>query len=352
MSYAVFAQGAKAAFVAPEGLVLTEEEVALFQAKRPFGYILFARNCQSPEQVANLVQQLKEVSGHPNVPILIDQEGGRVMRLKPPVWPRIPSMKKIGDLYQREKQAGEDALRLCAQLLAAELSMLGISANCAPVCDVLQPETHDIIGDRAFSSDPEVAARLSKIFVEETFSSGILPIAKHVPGHGRATVDSHLDLPIVSASETALENVDFVPFRALLSCPLMMVAHVIYTALDKAAPSSLSPIILKKILREKWGYQGVLISDDISMRAVPLFLGTEDVAETAQAHLFAGCDFILHCNGKFEELSDLLSDMPNASEEALQRWARAEKLCKARAPLPLSKMKSLFEMQERLETLL
>lgn len=325
MSYANFAKGCKAVIVAPEGATLTPEEVALFQAKRPFGYILFARNCENPEQLHSLTQQLREVSGHKDVPILIDQEGGRVMRLKPPHWPKLPNMKLIGDLYKQDKQAGLEAVRLLAETLADQLLTYGVTVDCAPVCDVLRPETHDAIGDRAFSDDPEIVAELSRELAETMMVHGLLPVTKHIPGHGRATSDSHKDLPIVSASREVLDKVDFVPFRKLADLPLSMVAHIAYDALDKGCPSSLSKKIIQGLIRTDMAYQGFLISDDISMLAVPAYLKTDDPAVTAQAHIAAGCDVALHCNGKMGELQKLLEDAPEMSVPSLQRWQQAER---------------------------
>lgn len=275
------------------GHKLTVPEIEFFNQHKPYGYILFARNIDHPDQVRALVQQMKAISGD-TCPILIDQEGGRVARLKPPHWPEFKSMQA---LLQEAGQSAEQGVYDNALHLGQVLHDLGITVNCAPVCDLKLPGAHDIIGDRSFGDDPEKVACYAKQMCQGLRDAGIMPIIKHIPGHGRALVDSHENLPVVDASLDLLEQTDFKVFRLLKDehC-WAMTAHIVYQALDAHHPVTLSESVIYYI-REHIGFSGVLISDDLSMKALK---GNLD--ELARQALAAGCDLVLHCNGKMDEM--------------------------------------------------
>lgn len=308
------------------GLRLTAEEHAFFRAADPFGYILFRRNCESPAQVRALVTELRAASGRPDAAVLIDQEGGRVARLRPPRWPAYPPAQCFGELAGREPAQGREAAWMNARLLGQDLIDLGITVDCAPVCDVPTPECHDIIGDRAFADDPAVVADLARATCEGLLDAGVLPVIKHLPGHGRARVDSHLELPVVEASRAVLAATDFAPFRALADMPLGMVAHVVYRALDPDRPASTSPVVIAEVVRGALGFDGLLFCDDLSMQAL-----SGSMAARARAVLAAGCDIVLHCNGNMAEMTDIAGSMLPLSEAGVARWARAEGLRRQRS---------------------
>ncbi len=278
------------------GEILTKTESQFFRDVRPCGLILFARNCQSPAQVRRLVQDFRDAVGMEDVLILIDQEGGRVCRLTPPHWRLPPAAAEFGRLYDRDFASGIEAARLNGQVIAAELHDLGINVDCLPVLDVRVAGAHDIIGDRAFSSDPNTVAALGSALSDGLLSGGVLPVMKHIPGHGRATVDSHVDLPVVCATSQALNDLDFVPFRSLAATPLAMTAHVVFTSLDDDRPATSSSSVIS-LIRHDLGFDGLLLTDDLSMQALP---GT--MAERAIASRTAGCDLLLHCNGDPREM--------------------------------------------------
>ncbi|MCW2246322.1 beta-N-acetylhexosaminidase [Azospirillum fermentarium] len=305
------------------GTVLSADERDFFRRTDPLGFILFRRNCETPEQVAALVAGLRASVGRPDAPVLIDQEGGRVARLRPPHWPAHPPAGAIGALALRDRAAGLEAARLNGRLLAHTLLSLGITVDCAPVCDVPVEGAHDIIGDRAFGRDPALVAALSRAFAEGMLVGGVLPVIKHIPGHGRAFADSHAELPVVDAPRDALEATDFAPFRALADLPLAMVAHVVLTAVDPTAPASTSATVIREVVRgPSIGFDGLLFSDDLSMGALH---GT--MAERTRAVLDAGCDVALHCNGAMPDMVEAAGVTPILSDEAFARWQRA-----ARAP--------------------
>jgi beta-N-acetylhexosaminidase len=297
------------------GPALTPAEAAFFYEVNPYGYILFARNCISPEQVVRLIDQIKEVTGRDRLPILIDQEGGRVARLKPPHWPPFPPAKLFANLYHRDAEKAERMTYLNARLIAHELLKLGITVDCAPVADVPIPGAHDVIGDRAFGHTPEQVAALARAQARGLMDGGIVPVLKHIPGHGRAHADSHLELPRVDTSLEELRRTDFVPFKALADLPMAMTAHVLFTALDAKRMATLSPSIIKMI-REEIGFEGLLMSDDLSMKA----LGG-DFTTRAKSVLAAGCDVVLHCNGDMSEMQAVakgvlrLDGLPRARAE-------------------------------------
>ena len=276
---------------------LSEAERRLFRSANPFGYILFDRNIETPDQVRALVCELREAVGRSDAPVLIDQEGGRVARLQPPFWYAAPAASIFAGLYAENKDRGAEALTLSTQLVAADLLGLGIDVDCAPVADVPVAGAHDVIGDRAYGSAPDQVARLGRVVARTLLDAGVIPVVKHIPGHGRARADSHCELPVVDAPVELLRVTDFAPFSALADMPWAMTAHVVYDALDATAPATLSELMVSTIIRTQIGFQGLLLSDDLSMQALD---GPFD--RRARQCRIAGCDIALHCNGVMEEM--------------------------------------------------
>lgn len=308
------------------GTSLTEGERALFRDADPLGFILFRRNVDSPDQVRRLVAEMRESVGR-DAPVLIDQEGGRVARLRPPHWPALPAALACGLVAERDLGQGARAAWLHGRLLAHMLADLGIDVNCAPVADVPVPGAHDVIGDRAFAGKPALVATLARAQAQGLMAGGVLPVVKHIPGHGRAHVDSHKELPVVTASRAELEWQDFAPFRDLADLPLGMVAHVVYTAVDPHLPASTSAAVMAEVVRGWIGFHGLLFSDDIGMQALS---GT--AGQRAAAVLAAGCDVALHCGGDFTEMRDVAAHARPLNLESLARWQAAKAL--ARSPEP------------------
>lgn len=296
-----------------QGTELTPEESAFFFDVNPYGYILFQRNCESPAQVKRLTDSLREISGRENLPILIDQEGGRVARLKPPDWPTFPPAKIFADLYAKDWEKAERACTLNARLMAHELAQIGVTVDCAPVADIPVPGAHDVIGDRAFGHVPEQVITLARAQADGLADGGIVPVLKHIPGHGRAFADSHLELPVVETPLERLRDTDFVPFKALADLPMAMTAHVLYTALDAKRPATTSPVAIK-LIREELRFEGLLMSDDLSMKA----LGGDFTSRTENA-LAAGCDVVLHCNGDMKEMQEITGGLTSLSGFSLMR---------------------------------
>jgi beta-N-acetylhexosaminidase len=281
------------------GLRLSGEERAFYREVQPWGFILFRRNVESPDQVRALTEALRACVGRPDAPVLIDQEGGRVQRLGPPHWPHYPPGQAYGALapsLQREMA------RLGARLIAHDLAAVGINVDCLPVLDVPTPGAHDVIGDRAYDGSPDGVARLGRAAAEGLIAGGVLPVVKHIPGHGRASADSHKALPVVEASLAELDARDFAPFRALADMPMAMTAHVVYTAIDPTHPATTSPRVIGEAIRGAIGFQGLLMSDDLSMKAL-----SGDLAGLARASLNAGCDVVLHCNGDRTEMQAVVA---------------------------------------------
>lgn len=301
------------------GTSLSTEEVAFFGDVDPLGFILFARNCETPDQVRTLVESLRACVGRAEVPVFIDQEGGRVARLGPPHWRATPAMAVFGELARRVPGDAVEAARLNARLIAHDLFALGITVDCAPVLDIPVPGAHDIIGDRALADDPHVVGLLGRAVCEGLLAGGVLPVIKHIPGHGRATADSHMALPVVPTGRLALEESDFVPFRMLNDMPWAMTAHVLYPGLDADRPATVSPSILEDIVRGEIGFEGLVISDDISMAALPGACG-----ERAAAALTAGCDVVLHCNGDMAEMREIAAATGPMSAAAQARFAHGD----------------------------
>ncbi|MGA7371183.1 MAG: beta-N-acetylhexosaminidase [Methyloceanibacter sp.] len=300
------------------GTSLSDDERAFFAETRPCGLILFARNCQSVSQLRTITEDFRDAVESDAALVLIDQEGGRVQRLRPPQWRQMPPARVYGDLYLYDPEGARAAAFAGGRLIATELREAGITVNCTPVLDVPEAGSHDIIGDRAFSFDPGVVSNLARAVVEGTLAGGVLPVIKHVPGHGRAMADSHLSLPRIDASAEELIEVDFRPFMALRHAPLAMTAHVLLTAFDEERPASTSPVIMGEVIRELIGLTGLVMSDDIGMQA----LGGP-FAERAAAVIDAGCDVALHCSGELAEMREVASAVPPLEGESAERFARA-----------------------------
>jgi beta-N-acetylhexosaminidase len=306
---------ARAVIFGVAGPGLTEDERAFFAEADPWGFILFGRNVREPGQVRRLVADLREAVGR-DAPVLIDQEGGRVARLGPPHWRRWTPVMRLFD--NGDEEAALEAVGLRYRIIAAELSALGIDVNCAPLLDVPAPEGHGIIGDRALGGAPDVVARRGRAICKGLRAGGVLPVIKHLPGHGRAPVDSHLSLPLVMAERGALEAVDFAAFRPLAGEALGMTAHVVYTAIDRERCATLSTDMIR-VIRREIGFDGLLMTDDLSMKALD---GT--MTARAGAALEAGCDVILHCNGDMVEMREIAAAVPSLAGAAKRRAARAE----------------------------
>jgi beta-N-acetylhexosaminidase len=303
-----------------QGSVLAATERDFFRDVRPFGFILLAinGNIENPSQVAALCDQLRDSIGDANTPIFIDQEGGRVQRLKPPHWQARPAARRFGDLFARDPERGREGAYLCARLIAHDLRGVGVTVNCAPVLDVPVAGAHDIIGDRAYSLSPPTVAELGRAAVEGYLDGGVLPVIKHIPGHGRATVDSHLSLPRVTTRAAELSTHDFVPFRSLNQSPMGMTAHVVYEAIDPRRPATTSPKVIRDVIRGQIGFQGLLLTDDLSMSALEGSIGAR-----TKAALFAGCDIVLHCNGKLDEMMDVAKETKPLAGDVLGRAKKA-----------------------------
>src|SRR3984885_9082388 len=300
------------------GTQLSAPERDFFRQTQPWGFILFARNIKDPAQVKALVEQLRETVNDGGAPVLIDQEGGRVARLKPPHWRARPPAARFGQIHVQNPDAGREATYLNARLIAHDLAGLGINVDCLPVLDVPVSGAHDIIGDRAFAADPATIIDLGRAQIEGLVEGGVLPVMKHIPGHGRAGADSHLALPRVAASAEELSASDFVTFRSLDLCPIAMTAHVVYEAIDPQRPCTTSPKVIRDVIRGEIGFEGLLMSDDLSMKALdgPLSVRTK-------AALFAGCDVVLHCNGKMDEMREVASETKDLDGVALRRAEHA-----------------------------
>ena len=301
------------------GAELSMDERAFFADARPFGFILFARNVESPDQVKRLVASLRDAVGKGAAPVLIDQEGGRVARLKPPHWKARPAARRFGELYQDDPQAGREAAYLNARLVAHDCAALGITIDCMPVLDMPAEQADPVIGDRAFARDPAAVIDLGRAVIQGLLDGGVLPVMKHAPGHGRATGDTHFTLPRIAAPAAELSISDFVPFRALAhDCPIAMTAHVVFEAIDPQRAATISPRVVLQIIRGEIGFEGLLLSDDLSMNALSGSLGAR-----AKAALFAGCDVALHCNGKMEEMQEVAREAGPLEGDPLKRADKA-----------------------------
>ncbi len=309
------------------GLALKDEERAFLREAQPWGLILFRRNVADPDAVRRLIDETRTILGRA-APVLIDQEGGRVQRLGPPLWPAYPPGAAYGVVYDRDREAGLAAARLGARLIAADLAPLGFDVDCMPIADLPVAGTDPAIGDRAYGSEPGKVAAIAAAIAQGLTEGGVLPVVKHMPGHGRATVDSHKRLPVVNADRAVLEATDFAAFRPLAALPLAMTAHVVFTAIDPIAPATVSPIIVREVIRDSIGFQGLLMSDDISMGALSGSLG-----ERTRAAIAAGCDVVLHCNGEMPEMLAVAAEAPVLAAAAARRAAAA--LAAKRPPVPV-----------------
>ncbi len=288
-----------AAIFGCSGLTLTREETAFFREVQPWGFILFGRNIDTPDQVRALTAALRATVGRDDAPILIDQEGGRIARLGPPHWRRYPPGRAYGELSDPLRR---EITRLGARLLAHDLRTLGINVDCVPVLDVPDPQGHEIIGDRAYGDTPEDVALLGRAACEGLIAGGVLPIIKHIPGHGRARADSHLELPVVETSFADLDVRDFAPFRAMSDMPMAMTAHVIYAAVDPDRPATTSRMCFDEVIRGAIGFDGLVMGDDLSMKAL-----SGSFADRARESFLAGCDVVLHCNGDMAEMRQVMA---------------------------------------------
>ena len=301
-----------AAIYGCSGRRLTAEEKAFFGDARPWGFIVFRRNVDDPDQLRALTAELREAVDDPHAPVLIDQEGGRVQRMGPPHWPKYPpadAFLKATD----DPLAARDLVRLGARLMAHDLRGVGITVDCLPVLDVPVPGAHDIIGDRAYAADPATVAQLGRAAAEGLLAGGVLPVIKHMPGHGRAFADSHHDLPVVHADLAHLDAWDFAPFRALSDMPLAMTAHVVFDAIDPKHPATTSRKALK-LMRRDLGFGGLILTDDLSMKAL-----SGSLAGRAEAALKAGCDVVLHCNGDLAEMRAVAEGVGKLKGKAARR---------------------------------
>jgi beta-N-acetylhexosaminidase len=297
------------------GPILSQEEARFLARVRPAGIILFARNCVNPQQVHALVHSAKAAIGSDSVLVLVDQEGGRVRRLRPPHWRELPPAAAFGALAERDAEHGRRAALLAARLTAAELKAVGINANCAPVLDVPVPGAHGIIGDRAYGTSCGRVTDLGRAVARGLLAGGVLPVMKHIPGHGRAGVDSHLELPIVTTPRSELSVSDFAPFRELSHLPAAMTAHVVYSAIDPTEPASTSAVVTREVIRGEIGFDGLLMSDDLNMRAL-----AGSIRARAEAVISAGSDVALHCSGILDEMEDAASGVPALQGHAMRRF--------------------------------
>lgn len=328
-----------AAILGCSGLTLSREEQAFFRDVRPWGFILFARNVESPDQVRKLVDELRATVDRDDAPVLIDQEGGRVQRLGPPHWRRYPPGRAYGELPANDPLLRREITRLGARLLAYDLAALGINVDCVPVLDVPVDGAHDVIGDRAYAKTPEGVALLGRAACEGLIAGGVLPVIKHIPGHGRAMADSHLDLPVVETPYDELDAWDFAPFKMLSDMPMAMTAHVVYSAIDPKRPATTSKKAMRNVVREAIGFDGLVMSDDLSMKA----LGGS-FKSRAKDSLAAGCDVVLHCNGDMDEMKAVIGGTRDLSGPAARRAKAAlRRLAKVSEPFDLEEARARFD---------
>jgi len=304
----------KAFIIGLSGPKLTDAERDFIRAERPWGFILFRRNIETPAQVAALTAEARHVLGEPDAPILVDQEGGRVQRFRPPHWPLYPAGAAFGQLHDIDPALGLRAARLSARLIADDLTQVGVNVDCLPLADVPIPGANDVIGDRAYGAEPTKVAAIARAVTEGLEQGGILPILKHIPGHGRAMADSHLSLPTVDTPKNELERIDFAAFKPLADLPMAMTAHVVFSAIDPAHPATTSATMIERVIRGLIGFQGLLMSDDVGMHAL-----AGSFAERTRGLLAAGCDMVLHCSGVMDEMREIARETPELSGKPLAR---------------------------------
>jgi beta-N-acetylhexosaminidase len=328
---------AQRAFIAGlSGQSLTAGERSFLREAQPWGLILFRRNVENPAQVMALVTEARQALGT-DAPVLIDQEGGRVQRLGPPHWRAYPPGATFGRLYERDRAVGLEAARLGARLIAADLHALGIDVDCLPLADVPVRGSDAVIGDRAYGDTPEQVATIAGAVAEGLRAGGVLPVLKHIPGHGRATADSHERLPVVHSSREILDRTDFAAFCPLKNLPLGMTAHVVFTAIDPVLPATTSATIVAEVIRGFIGFDGALMSDDVSMGAL-----SGSIGERTRASLAAGCDLVLHCNGRMDEMMAVAAETPALAGDALRRTDAALAARAAPEPVDLAQARARF----------
>ena len=333
---------ARAFITGVSGTALTDDERAFLRDQRPWGFILFKRNIDTPDQVIRLIDEMRSAVGQPEAPVLIDQEGGRVQRLQPPQWPAYPPGAVFSALYEIDRDAGLEAARLSSRLIAADLADLGITVDCLPLADVPVPGADSVIGNRAYGTTPDKVAAIARAVTDGLAQGGVLPVLKHIPGHGRATADSHFQLPTVDTPVAELAKTDFAAFAPLADLPMAMTAHVVFSALDPAQPATTSATIIEQVIRGAIGFRGLLMSDDVSMNALQ-----GSIAERTRASLAAGCDVVLHCNGKLDEMRQVAGETPMLAGEALARADRA--LASRRAPQPFDRGAARAELDRLID---
>jgi beta-N-acetylhexosaminidase len=319
------------------GPELSDLEREFIRSERPWGFILFKRNIETPAQVTRLVRELRDTLGDLDAPVLIDQEGGRVQRLGPPHWPVYPAGAVFGILYDIDSALGLTAARLSSRLIAADLVELGVTVDCLPLADVPVAGADAVIGNRAYGTEPKKVAAIGRAVTEGLEQGGVLPVLKHIPGHGRATADTHFRLPEVDTAKSELERTDFAAFQPLADLPMAMTAHVVFSALDPAHPATTSATIIEQVIRGVIGFQGLLMSDDVSMNAL-----AGSIAERTSAIIDAGCDMVLHCNGDLGEMREVARETPELSGKALERARRA--LASRKAPQPFDRQAARAEL--------
>lgn len=320
------------------GCRLGADERDFLSEVRPAGVILFSRNCESPDQIRRLIAEAITAIGAEDVLVLIDQEGGRVQRLRPPLGRALPSAQMFGTIYERDAEAAIAAARIVFRLLAEDLRALGINCDCAPVLDLPVPGADGIIGDRAYAGRPGPVIALGRAVGEGLMAGGVVPVIKHIPGHGRAGCDSHLALPVVEASLAEMRTSDFAPFKALADMPAAMTAHVVYSALDADAPATTSRAAIGCIIRDEIGFGGLLMSDDLSMKAL-----SGPMRSRAVAAIAAGCDVVLHCNGELDEMRAAADGSPELQGDALARFKAAFAVTQRRDDFDAEKAASVLE---------
>jgi beta-N-acetylhexosaminidase len=309
---------ARAFITGVSGTALTTHERSFLREAEPWGLIVFKRNVEAPDQLRGLVAGFREAVGRADAPVLVDQEGGRVQRLGPPHWPSYPAGAQYGRIWERDPASALEAARMGARLIANDLLALGIDVDCLPLADVPTPDADPIIGDRAYGESAQKVAAIAGAIADGLMEGGVLPVLKHLPGHGRATADSHLRLPTVTADRSSLEAVDFAAFRPLAGLVLGMTAHVVFSAFDPVAPATTSVTMVQDVIRDSIGFEGLLMSDDISMGAL-----SGSIEERSVAALTAGCDVILHCNGRMDEMRAVAGAVPGLAGAAARRAAAA-----------------------------
>src|ERR1700736_2661923 len=324
------------------GPALSPAEREFLRAQLPWGFILFKKNIETPLQIATLVRELRDSIGQPEAPVLIDQEGGRVQRLGPPHWPVYPSGALFGVLYDRDPALGLSAARLSARLIAADLADLGITVDCLPLADMPVAGADAVIGNRAYGTEPKKVAAIGRAVTEGLEHGGVLPVLKHIPGHVRATADTHFRLPEIDTPKTELERPDFAAFQPLADLPMAMTAHVVFSALDPAHPATTSATIIQQVIRGMIGFQGLLMSDDVSMNAL-----AGSIAERTRAIFAAGCDVVLHCNGKLDEMREVAAETPELAGLAFDRARRA--LASRKVPQAFDRVRARAELDALLE---